>query len=99
MDDTPKNPSRSRNLGITGITALTGCISLVIIFVALFIGLTIDRLLGTRGPATICLLVLSVPVSLFLMIQIALRLVRQVEPPKPAQKKTSRQSLYEEKEE
>jgi len=99
MDDKPKNPSRSRNLGITGITALTGCISLVIIFVALFIGLTIDRLLGIRGPATICLLVLSVPVSLFLMIQIALRLVRQVELPSPAQKKTSRKSLYEEKEE
>jgi energy-coupling factor transporter transmembrane protein EcfT len=72
---------------------------LVIIFVALFIGLTIDRLLGVRGPATICLLVLSVPVSLFLMIQIALRLVRQVEPSSPAQKKTSRKSLYEEKEE
>jgi len=98
MEEKPKGPSRTRNLGITGITALTGCVSLVIIFVALFIGLTIDRLLGVRGPATICLLVLSVPVSLFLMIQIALRLVQQVEP-STAQKKTSRTSFYEEKEE
>lgn len=99
MEEKPKGPSRTRNLGITGITALTGCVSLVIIFVALFIGLTIDRLLGVRGPATICLLVLSVPVSLFLMIQIALRLVQQVEPSSTAQKKTSRTSFYEEKEE
>jgi ABC-type protease/lipase transport system fused ATPase/permease subunit len=99
MEEQPIDPSRTRNLGITGITALTGCISLVIIFVALFIGLTIDRLLGVRGPATICLLVLSVPVSLFLMIQVALRLVRQVEPSSLVQKKTSQKSFYGEKEE
>jgi hypothetical protein len=99
MHQEPNTPSRTRNLGITGITALTGCVSLVIIFVALFIGLWLDGLLGLRGPATICLLVLSVPVSLYLMIQIALRLVKQIPPPKPTQKTTSRKSFYEEKEE
>lgn len=99
MNDTRKAPSRTRNLGITGITALTGCVSLVVIFVALFIGLWLDRLLGLQGPATICLLVLSVPISLFLMIRIALRLVQEIPPPVPSQKTTGRKSFYEEKEE
>ena len=99
MNEQPKTPSRTRNLGITGITALTGCVSLVIIFVALFIGLWLDGLLGLNGPMTICLLVLSVPISLFVMIQLALRLVKQIPPPTLAQKTTSRKSFYEEKEE
>lgn len=55
--------------------------SLVVIMTALLLGLWLDSLLGQRGPATICLLVLSVPVSLYLMLMIALRLVKQIEPP------------------
>lgn len=99
MNDTPKTPSRTRNLGITGITALTGCVSLVVIFVALFIGLSLDSLFGWRGEGTICLLILSVPISLYLMIRIALFLVKQISPPTPSQTTTGRKSFYEEKEE
>ncbi len=79
-----KIPSRSRNLTITGITALTGCVALIVVMVALFAGLWIDSLLGRRGPATICLLVLSVPLSLYLMVRIALALVKEIQPPVPA---------------
>jgi hypothetical protein len=99
MDKIPQPPSRTRNLGITGITALTGCVSLVVIFVALLIGLTIDQIIGRRGLATICLLVLSVPLSLYLMIQLALYLVKQIPPPTPGPTTTRRKTFYEEKEE
>jgi len=73
---------RTRNLTFAGLSALTGCVSLIIVVIALFAGLAIDALLGQRGPATICLVILSVPVSLFLMLKIALTLIGQIQPAK-----------------
>lgn len=89
--------TRTRNLTITGITALTGCVALIVVMVALAAGLWIDNVLGRRGPATICLLVLSVPLSLYLMVWIALTLVKQIQLPTPA--KSSRFIAQDEKEE
>jgi hypothetical protein len=93
-----KSP-RIRNLTITGITALTGCISLVVVAVALLLGLWIDSLLGRRGPATVCLLVASAPVGLYLMVRTALTLVKYIEPPTPVRKRNKAANFYEEKEE
>lgn len=73
-------PSRARNLGLAGIAALTGCVSLIVVMAALLLGLWLDSQIGQRGPATICTLILSVPVSLFLMIRIALGLVNRIQP-------------------
>jgi len=78
-----KQSSRIKNLTIAGILALTGFVALGIILLALLIGLWLDGLSGTRGPATICLLVLSVPVSLFAMIRMALWLIKFLELPTP----------------
>jgi hypothetical protein len=75
---TKKQPSRVKNLTIAGILALTGFIALVIALLALFIGLWLDSLLGQRGPITVCLLVLSVPFSLWLMTRLALSLVQRL---------------------
>lgn len=73
-------PPRIKNLSIAGISALTGCVSLIVVLGALFLGLWLDSQLGQRGPATICSLVGSVPISLYLMIRIALTLVKRIEP-------------------
>jgi hypothetical protein len=73
---TEQKPPRIRNLTITSILALTGFISLGVIGVALVVGLWIDSQLGRRGPVTVCLLVLSVPVSLYLMVRTVLTLVK-----------------------
>lgn len=77
---TERKPARLKNLTLAGISALTGCITLVVVLIALLAGLWLDSLLGQRGPATICLLVLSVPVSLFLMIRVALGLINRIQP-------------------
>jgi magnesium-transporting ATPase (P-type) len=74
-----KSP-RIRNLSITALIALTGFVSLVVIMAALFIGLWLDSLSGQRGPATILCLVASVPISLYLMLKIALSLVVEIKP-------------------
>lgn len=76
-----KKPSRLKNLTLVGISALTGFVAIMVITVALFIGLWVDSRFGLRGPATICLLVASVPVSLYLMTRMAFGLVRQLPPP------------------
>ena len=76
-----KTPSRIKNLGIAGISALTGCVSLIVVLGALLLGLWIDSRLGhSTRIATLCLLVASVPLSLFIMVRMALWLVRQIEP-------------------
>lgn len=75
-----QKPTRIKNLSIAGILALTGLVTIVIALGALFLGLWLDSLLGVRGPATVCLLVVSAPFSLFLMVRIALALVKRIEP-------------------
>ncbi|XWX02682.1 hypothetical protein VZO05_09190 [Aggregatilineales bacterium SYSU G02658] len=69
---------RLQNLGIAGITALSGFVTVVLVIGALLLGLWIDAQLGWRGPATICLLVASVPLSLTLMIWLTLTLVKRL---------------------
>jgi magnesium-transporting ATPase (P-type) len=85
-----KKPSRIKNLGIAGISALTGCVSLIVVLGALLLGLWVDSFLGhdTR-IATLCLLVASVPLSLLLMVRMALGLVRQIEPSVSADRDTN----------
>lgn len=74
-----RRQARLRNWFLAGIAALTGLVALIIVLVALLAGLWLDSLLGQRGPATICLLVLSVPITLFVMVRVALGLVRKLQ--------------------
>lgn len=76
-----KRRGRWKNLGIVGITALSGFITVALVVGALIVGLWVDAQLGVRGPATICLLVASVPISLVLMIVLTLSLVKCLPPP------------------
>lgn len=76
-----KSSTRAKNLSLASIIALTGFVSLGIVLAALFIGLWLDSQMGRRGPGIICLLALSVPVSLFTMTRMALYLVKQIEIP------------------
>lgn len=73
--------TRAKNLSLASIIALIGFVSLGIVLAALFMGMWLDSQMGRRGPGIICLLVLSVPVSLFTMTRIALYLVKRIEPP------------------
>jgi hypothetical protein len=63
-----------------GITTLTGCAAIVILISALFLGLWLDGLLGRRGPLTVCLMALSAPLSVYIMVRIALILVKYIQP-------------------
>ena len=78
-------PSRVKNLTLAAVAAQSGCPTTVLIIVALFIGLALDAHFGTKGPFTIGLLLLSIPISLFFMVRIALGAVKMIQPP-PASK-------------
>ena len=52
---------------------------IVIIVGALVLGMGIDKLLGFKGPFTIGLVVVSAPVSLYVVIRLVLRVVRRTQ--------------------
>lgn len=58
-----------------------GCFTLVIVFVALLVGIWLDSQIGRKGPFTVGLLLLSIPISLFVMVRIALGSVHMIQPP------------------
>lgn len=70
---------RVKNLSYAGVAGLAGCFITVIVLAALFAGLWLDARFGLRGPFTVGLVVLSVPVTLWLVVRIVLRLVNAIQ--------------------
>ena len=61
------------NLGLAALAGLSGCVSMAVIFGALLLGYTLDILLDTSPLIMIITIMLSVPLALWLMVQLALR--------------------------
>jgi membrane protein implicated in regulation of membrane protease activity len=81
MNPPTENHNKKHNLTNVTIAVLTGqvgVLTLVIILAAVFGGLALDNALGTKPWATVGLLVLSLPVSLFLMIFLARKAVKRL---------------------
>ncbi len=76
-----------KNLGLAAVAGQAGCATLIIVFAALFIGLWLDAQLGQRGPCVFGLLILSVPLSLFIMLRIALVAINRIVPQLPPVKR------------
>jgi hypothetical protein len=76
-------PPRLRNLSYAALAGQAGCVTLFIVFGALLVGLWLDAQLGQRGPCVFGLLIVSVPVSLALMLRVALGAIARIQPPRP----------------
>jgi F0F1-type ATP synthase assembly protein I len=74
------------NLTLASIAGQAGCLTLVIIFVALFAGLWLDRYLDTKPLFTIVLLIGSVPVTLFLMFRVVRAATSRIKPVQNSEK-------------
>jgi len=86
----PDNQGKERfqyamNLTLASVAGQVGCLTLVIIFLALFAGLWLDRYLETKPLFTIVFLIGSVPVTLFLMFRVVKAATDRI---KPVQKKS-----------
>jgi len=68
------------NLTLASIAGQVGCLTLVIILVALFAGLWLDRYLDTKPLFTIVILIGSVPVTLFLMFRVVKAATNRIKP-------------------
>ena len=87
----PENQGKDRfqyamNLTLASIAGQVGCLTLVIIFLALFAGLWLDRYLDTRPLFTIVLLIGSVPVTLFLMFRVVRAATSRIKPVQNSEK-------------
>ncbi len=50
------------------------------VFVALFAGLWLDAQFGLKGPFTVGMIVISVPITLFVVFRIVLGLLSRIQP-------------------
>jgi hypothetical protein len=58
------------NLTLAAVAGQVGCLTIIIVFAALFAGLWLDNLMKTRPLFTFLLLIGSMPVSLVIMIKV-----------------------------
>ena len=71
-----------------------GCVSVILIILALVVGLVLDRALGTKYVFTVGLLLLSIPVSLGAMVYTVLRSTRSMQN-QPASQATKKEDSLE----
>lgn len=93
-NDHPPEPAKDKPSINTGAVLSVGAqvagATLVFIFLALFIGLGLDKLFGTsRHPFTIILILGSVPISLFVTYWLAMRTVKDLNPQAQGKKQIS----------
>ncbi len=80
----PKKPQPAPNLALYSVGGQVGCATLIIVFAALFIGIGLDKLLGTKPVLTLILTLGSAPLSLFITYRLAMRAVQSANPKPPA---------------
>ncbi|HEX9092017.1 MAG TPA: AtpZ/AtpI family protein [Anaerolineales bacterium] len=86
--EAPKKPQPAPNLALYTVGGQVGCATLIIVFAALFIGIGLDKLLGTKPVFTLILVLGSAPLSLFLTYQLAMRAVKSATPKEPVGSQT-----------
>ena len=70
-----------------------GCVSVILIILALVVGLLLDRAIGTKYLFTVGLMLLSIPVSLGAMVYTVLRSTRSMRTQPPSQTTKKEDSL------
>jgi F0F1-type ATP synthase assembly protein I len=78
-----------RNLALAAVAGQAGCLSVVLIFLALFAGLFLDARLDTHPVFTIGLVLVSVPISLYAMVRLMLSSVGAIKLTPPPSKAKS----------
>jgi F0F1-type ATP synthase assembly protein I len=86
MSPNSSPPEKNPWMAVFNTKALTvggevGCLTLFIVLVAVFGGIWLDRLLGTKPLLTISLVLLSAPLSMVLTFWIATRAVKDINTP------------------
>lgn len=75
----------AQGLALVSVVWQIGCVTVVVVIGALAAGLGLDQIFDTRPLFTMLLVLASIPLSLYLLVQIALSAVKQLTPPPPSQ--------------
>jgi len=59
------------NLTLASVAGLSGCLTLLVVLAAVFGGLWLDSIYGTKPILTLILVIVSIPVSMILMFWVA----------------------------
>jgi hypothetical protein len=90
MASNNKNPppsERLRNYALALTAAQGGCASVIVVFVCLLAGLALDNQLKSQRIFTLVFILASVPLSLYVMLQLVLGATRRITPPEPPESK------------
>jgi F0F1-type ATP synthase assembly protein I len=82
-------------LALASVVSQVGCVTVTVVLGALVVGLGLDKFFDTRPLFTMVLLLGSIPVSLYLLVRIALSAVAQLNTPSP--KATTREGVSDDK--
>ena len=69
--------SVAKNLALAGMLSQVGCVTVVIVIGALLLGLWVDSIFDTRPVFIVVFLLLSIPVSLYSLVRVALSTAAQ----------------------
>ena len=70
---------RALQMALLGVIGQVGCLTLVIILVALVAGLWLDNQFQTRSLFTLILVITSIPVTLYLMVRVVLSFAPRIQ--------------------
>jgi MFS-type transporter involved in bile tolerance (Atg22 family) len=70
---------RALQMALLGVIGQVGCLTLVIILVALVAGLWLDNQFQTRPLFTIILVIASMPITIFLMFRVVLSFAPRIQ--------------------
>lgn len=87
-DSDSNNPQSAFNAAVISVALQVGCLTLVIIFASLILGLFLDQTFDTRPLFTILLLVGSMPATWIAVFWSVNRAKKRLKPPIDSQKTT-----------
>jgi hypothetical protein len=77
----PEVPPFMKQASLFAVGGEVGCLTLLIVFAAVFGGLYLDKLFGTKPVLTILFVLGSAPLALALTFWVAMRAVKRYQPP------------------
>ena len=88
-DENKADRQQLLSMTMAGLASQIGCLTVLIVLLALFGGLWLDRTLDSKPVFTIMLVLISAPLSLGLTFWFAMRAARKVNPPQVESKPKS----------
>ena len=82
-----------KNISLAITAGQAGCLTLIIVFVAVFLGLWLDNRLNSKPIITLILVIFSIPVSVIGMLKLVKSAVSRIQPGKPTPVEKPREDM------